>query len=111
MHLLRIVSGDSILVGGGLTFKNAGPVIGRLSVALRIISWWFPYIPVSVRAVFGFARLFEPFMLVAGMVHHQVQHKLHPTFMKLIFEHINVVDISILGVNGFVVTDIIPLCK
>lgn len=48
-------------------------------------------------------------MLVACVVHNQVQDQLHATLMELILQLVDIANVSINGVYSLVVADVISL--
>lgn len=91
------------------TLKVAVPVVWWLSVAVGVVARRAPDVPVTVRVVLGLAGLFEPFVLVTGVIHDQVQDKLHSALVEHVLEGIDVGDISIWRVDCAVVADIVAL--
>lgn len=87
----------------------AVPVVRWLSITLDIVARRTPDVPVTIRVVLGLAGLFEPFVLITGVVHDQIQDELHSTFVELILEGIDVGNIAIRRVNCAVVTNIVTL--
>lgn len=53
----------------------------RHPVALSIVAWRAPEIPVPLRIVLAAPTLLEPGMFVAGMVHNQIEDQLHAALM------------------------------
>lgn len=93
--LLRAEQVQVVLIGGlvvcpGAALEVAGPVVGGLAVPLGVVSGGSPDVPVSEGVVLGFPRLLEPVVLVAGVVHDEVEHQLHASLMQLVLEHIDV---------------------
>lgn len=48
-------------------------------------------------------------MLIAGMIHNQVQDQFHATLMELVLELVDIANVSIDGFYRFVVADVISL--
>lgn len=70
-----------------------------------------PDIPVSKRVILGLPRLFEPLVLIAGMIHDQVEDEFHTSLVKGIPENINVSDVAIWRINYSIIADIITLFR
>jgi hypothetical protein len=85
------------------------PIIRRVSGARGIKTWLFPDIPVPVRIVLGAPGLFEPLMLVAGMIYNQVQDKLHSPRVEFVFQDVDIQNCAIPRVDGLVITNIVAL--
>lgn len=85
------------------------PVVRRLAVAVGVIFRFLPDIPVSVWVILGAAGLFEPLMLVAGVVDDEVEDELHATLVQLVAEDIHILDSAIWRIDLAVVADIVTL--
>lgn len=48
-------------------------------------------------------------MLIAGMIHNQVQDQFHATLMELVLELVGIANVSVDGFYRFVVADVISL--
>lgn len=112
--LLSSKEAEIVLIGSLVIFpctplEVALPVVGRLAVSLGVIARSTPDVPIAVRVIFGLARFFEPFVLVAGVVHDEVEDELHAALVQLVTQDVDVGNVAIWRVNDFVVTDIITL--
>lgn len=83
------------------------PVVGRVSVALLVILWRLPDIPVPKLIVLGASGLFEPLDLVTGMVHDKVHKELHPPVMASFDQRLDIGDRTVFISNAVVVGNVI----
>ena len=83
------------------------PVVGRVSVALLVILWRLPNIPVPKLIVLGASGLFEPLDLVTGMVHDKVHKELHPPVMASFDQRLDIGDRTVFISNAVVVGNVI----
>lgn len=83
------------------------PIVGRLSVALLVVSGRPPDIPVPVLVILGTPRLLEPLVLVTGMVHHQVHEQLHSAVMAALDQRLDIGDRTIFIRDAVVVGNVI----
>lgn len=91
------------------TLEVALPVVGGLAVTLSIVTRGTPDVPVTERVVLGLSGFLEPFVLVRGVVHNEVENELHAAFVELVTEDVDVRDVSVGRVDDFVVADIVAL--
>ena len=83
------------------------PVVGRVSVALLVILWRLPDVPVPKLIVLGASGLFEPLDLVTGMVHDKVHKELHPPVMASFDQRLDIGDRTVFISNAVVVGNVI----
>lgn len=85
------------------------PIVRWLSVALSIKSGRLPDVPITIFVLERTPRLFEPFMLVTGMIHDKIHDELHASFVELVPQHIYVLNRTIPWINHAVIADVVPL--
>jgi hypothetical protein len=66
-----------------------------------------PHVPIAVGIVFGGAGLEEPLVLVGGVVHHHVHEDADVALFGFGDEAVEVGHGAVLGVDGFVVRDVV----
>lgn len=83
------------------------PVVGRVSVALLVILWRLPDVPVPELIVLGASGLLEPVDLVTGMVHNKVHKELHPPVVASFDQGLDIGDRTVFIGNAVVVGNVI----
>lgn len=66
------------------------PVVGWLTVTLSIVARRTPDVPVAERVVLGLSGFLEPFVLVGGVVHDEIEDELHAALVELVTEDVDV---------------------
>lgn len=66
-----------------------------------------PEVPISFGVVFAAATLLKPFVLIAGMVDHEVKNKLHSPFMACLYQLFNILNCSVRRENSLIVRDVV----
>ena len=85
------------------------PVVRRLAVALCIIRGRLPDIPVPILVILRAARLFEPFMLIAGVIDNQIHEEFHTPLVAASNQLLDIFNCAILIGDAVVVGNIVAL--
>ncbi|KAI3485398.1 hypothetical protein L1887_51321 [Cichorium endivia] len=97
-----------LLVPGPSGLVEVGPpVVGRPAGAVGVVLCRPPDVPVALAALLGRARVFEPGMLVRGVVYDEVEDELDAARVTLGDELVHVSDGAVGRVDGLVVRDVV----
>lgn len=99
--------------GSGWTIRTCAPceissvVAWGQPVASRIETRRSPDVPVSFLIVLAASALLEPSMLVAGVIHNEIQNQFHPALVTSMDQLLDIFHGAIGGQHFFIVRDVI----
>lgn len=83
------------------------PIVRRLTVTILVVTGRPPDVPVPVLVILGASGLLKPFVLVTGVIDHQIHEKLHAPLMAALDQLLDICDRTIFIGDTVVVGDVI----
>lgn len=104
---VQVVLVGELVVLPGTAGEVGAPVVRRMSLSVRVVLGGLPDVPVSLWVGLGGSGLLEPLVGRRSVVDDQVQDQLHAAGVDLGNQLVHVLESSVLGVDIFVVANVV----